>query len=76
MSARQNRTVTEIGEELQCSKCDDWWPADAEFYFLSKGKLVQPCKACYYELPSVIAKTKKRHANNIKVPGHADNQTA
>jgi hypothetical protein len=54
--------ITEIGPQRQCSKCGDWWPDDAEFYFMANGKLRQPCKACYYELPSVIAKQQRRLA--------------
>lgn len=51
--------MTEIGPQRMCRKCGDWWPDDAEFFFLSKGKPRQPCKACYAELPSVIAKAER-----------------
>lgn len=48
--------ITEIGPQKLCTKCDEWWPNDAEFFYLSKGRTIQPCKACYEQLPSVIAK--------------------
>ncbi|MEQ4538046.1 MAG: hypothetical protein ABN479_03785 [Billgrantia sp.] len=51
---------TEIGPQRLCSKCNEWWPDDAEFFYQSNGKSRQPCKACYAELPSVIAKEERR----------------
>ncbi len=53
---------TQLGRERRCSKCDEWWPDDAEFYYRSNGKSRQPCKACYAQLPSVIAKEERRKA--------------
>ena len=47
--------LDEDGElERQCFKCEDWWPADREFFFGyidKKGKEVLHswCKACYLE---------------------------
>ncbi|MDF3931376.1 hypothetical protein [Pseudomonas citronellolis] len=42
------------GVEQLCSKCDEYWPFDAEFFFKgSNGKLYTYCKACYYEMPSM-----------------------
>ena len=52
--------TTELGTERRCNKCGEFWPDDAEFFFLKKGQPVQPCKACYYELPSVIAKRERQ----------------
>lgn len=48
----QRFRATELGRERQCTKCGDYWPDDAEFFYLSKGKTQQPCKACYAQLPS------------------------
>lgn len=45
----------EDGElEKHCPKCDDWWPADREFFFGYTDKegnehLHDWCKACYLE---------------------------
>ncbi len=42
--------VSEDGSlERYCSKCQDWWPADREFFYTtgSKKKLHSWCKACY-----------------------------
>lgn len=38
---------TELGTECRCSRCHEWWPADAEFFFMCKGKPHTWCKACY-----------------------------
>ncbi|OGB19453.1 MAG: hypothetical protein A2W72_18080 [Burkholderiales bacterium RIFCSPLOWO2_12_67_14] len=38
--------------EKYCHKCNEWWPADGEFFFLhqkSRDGLWYCCKACYYE---------------------------
>ncbi|SES15230.1 hypothetical protein SAMN04487958_10814 [Vreelandella subterranea] len=52
--------ITELGQERLCSKCNDWWPDDPEFFYQSNGKSRQPCKACYEQLPSVIRKRAKQ----------------
>ena len=39
---------TEIGVEARCTKCGDYWPADAEFFYLDRdGRPHSWCKACY-----------------------------
>ncbi|KMQ74026.1 hypothetical protein [Marinobacter subterrani] len=48
----QRIRVTELGQERQCTKCGDYWPDDAEFYYRKNGRSAQPCKACYAQLPS------------------------
>lgn len=40
----------ELGLEKLCTKCDDWWPADSEFFWTSNGRLHYCCKACYYDM--------------------------
>jgi ribosomal protein L40E len=50
-------TIADVPEK-RCRKCDDTWPADAEFFYRQAAKadgLSDVCKACYAELPSVIA---------------------
>lgn len=40
------------GLEKYCAKCDEWWPADAEFFFSDPtgiAGLFYCCKACYRE---------------------------
>lgn len=57
---------TEFGEELRCRQCREWLPANNEFFFNSSKEptgLRQPCKACYSEFPSVIARKKPRRAS-------------
>jgi hypothetical protein len=39
---------TELGLERQCSTCDEWWPADREFFFTH-----WLCRACEYEASNV-----------------------
>ena len=42
--------------EKYCSRCQEWWPADTEFFFRSASTsdgLGYTCKACYFESPSV-----------------------
>ncbi len=43
----------EDGEkERYCAGCDEWWPADKEFFFTSghgPRQLASQCKACYLE---------------------------
>ena len=37
---------TWYGPEKQCTRCGEWWPADAEFFHVRLGQLVAACKAC------------------------------
>lgn len=48
--------TTELGTERLCTKCDEYWPDDAEFFYTKNGKTQQPCKACYVQLPSRAAR--------------------
>lgn len=44
--------ISNIGRELQCSKCNEYWPADTQFYHSKpcvKSGLQDWCKACYNE---------------------------
>ncbi len=41
------RKDTELGLEITCSICFDYWPADKEFYnILSDGRFHSSCRAC------------------------------
>lgn len=40
---------TELGREARCSKCGEYWPADAEFFYMLRGRPHSWCKACYIE---------------------------
>jgi hypothetical protein len=43
---------TELGPEKLCSKCNEYWPADKEFFYTNKKAkdgLYHWCKACYAE---------------------------
>lgn len=73
MSACQKRQIiqTEIGPEIQCAVCKEFWPADSEFFYMAKGKPHSWCKACYVVNPKVIAKASRWKAKQI-----ADRQAA
>ncbi|MES2262705.1 MAG: hypothetical protein V4724_29645 [Pseudomonadota bacterium] len=46
------RRISELGEELRCLACGEYWPADAEFFVvgcLPKGRLSARCIACVRE---------------------------
>jgi hypothetical protein len=55
---------TELGRELLCSKCQEYWPMDTEFFHRANTchGFRTECKACYFELPSVMRKSAKRSA--------------
>lgn len=56
--AREHKE-TELGDEIKCSKCGEFWPADAEFFFMNKGRPHSWCKACYRSDPKIIAKNQR-----------------
>lgn len=53
---RSRIVMTDIGPQKLCTKCDEFWPDDSEFFYLRYGRTTTPCKACYEAMPSVIAK--------------------
>lgn len=41
-----------LGTEKLCTRCNEWWPADLEFFYSQPGRaanLSHCCKACYRE---------------------------
>lgn len=50
---------TELGEEVKCAKCKEFWPADLEFFYFSNGRPHSWCKACYRSDPKVEAKQQR-----------------
>lgn len=55
----RQRRVTELGTEVVCAKCEEFWPEDSEFYFMHGGKAHSWCKACYRADEKVQAKTER-----------------
>ncbi|WP_428718548.1 hypothetical protein [Undibacterium curvum] len=55
----RERQQSELGEEVKCAKCGEFWPADSEFFFMNKGRPHSWCKACYQNDPKIIAKTQR-----------------
>ncbi|MGE8612770.1 MAG: hypothetical protein ACN6PF_10735 [Achromobacter veterisilvae] len=56
---RRATIQTELCTEIQCSQCKEFWPADGDFFFLSKGTPHSWCKACFQSHPN-IGERKKR----------------
>lgn len=56
---RRASIQTELGIEIQCSQCKEFWPADGDFFFLSRGVPHSWCKACYQNHPKA-AERKRR----------------
>lgn len=40
---------TELGKEVRCASCLNFWPADAEFFYPDHGRLRLTCRACVKE---------------------------
>jgi hypothetical protein len=40
---------TELGIERRCFACGEWWPQDETFWYLSRGKVMGRCRACWVE---------------------------
>lgn len=51
--AEERRPNWEIGgEEQQCRRCSEWWPADEEFFRRRRdgsGAIAKTCRACESE---------------------------
>jgi hypothetical protein len=56
---------SEIGDEIKCAKCNEFWPADSEFFYMNAGRPHSWCKDCYVNDPKTIAK-KQRYAEKTK----------
>lgn len=50
---------TDAGTEIKCSKCNEFWPLDPEFFYISNGTVHAWCKACYLADPKVLAKRQR-----------------
>jgi hypothetical protein len=62
------RRETELGTEVQCSRCHEFWPEDQEFYFMQDGKAHTWCKACYRSDPKVVDKVERWKEKQRKNP--------
>ena len=66
--------IAEVPEKL-CRKCDEFWPADTEFFFRQAScpdGLGTMCKACYVETPSMIKRNAgKKKLNQVSSPWEA-----
>lgn len=52
---RHRYRSTELGKEARCAKCGEYWPCDADFYYMQKGVPHPWCKACYKADPKIRA---------------------
>jgi hypothetical protein len=64
----RGRITTDLGDEVQCADCGEFWPEDREFYFIYGGKAHSYCKACYRANEKVIAKTERWRDQQRKRP--------
>jgi hypothetical protein len=62
----RERRQTELGQEVKCSCCGEFWPEDSEFYFMQHGKAHSWCKACYRSDDKVLAKVERWAAKQRK----------
>ena len=60
--------IDEDGElEQKCSQCQDWWPADLQFFYSAgHGKLMSVCKACYLESRYPGGRSTKRYQERVR----------
>ena len=48
--AQVKERVIDGEKERLCTGCNEWWPADEEFFYRDGGRgLSSQCKACYLE---------------------------
>jgi hypothetical protein len=64
----RGREITDAGHEVQCTKCEEFWPETPEFFFFTKGKPHSWCKACYREDPNIVAKDLRWRERQRKGP--------
>lgn len=43
------RKITELGLELRCARCKEYWPADPEYFHKKGDGLHSYCRACVSE---------------------------
>lgn len=66
--AREQRT-TELGQEVKCAKCQEFWPADKEFFYFNGTKPHSWCKDCYINDDKTKAKV-QRYIAKSRRPTH------
>ena len=64
----RQRRETELGTELRCACCGEFWPEDPDFFFFAKGVPHSWCKACYRSNPKTIEKVQRWSDRQRKNP--------
>lgn len=67
MAAKVRETID--GTEKLCSRCEEWWPADGEFFWSDKNGLLglfYCCKACYYDMDKRPGRTSGKRAEELR----------
>jgi len=59
---------TELGTEKWCPRCEEWWPADPEFFWRTSSGLFYCCKACYHANDKRFGRRGNADANLPMVP--------
>lgn len=68
MIQQKQRPADYCEEERYCPGCDEWWPADGEFFHKSGHKGLQTyCKACYQQKYNPTAKSWESRGSLEKV---------
>ena len=67
------------GPEKFCTRCNEWWPADREFFYPqadSAGGLFYWCKACYAEWKRGRAAIKRQGQDAARTSRPTERDTA
>lgn len=69
----RERIKTEIGDEIKCAKCGEFWPEDPEFFYFCRGRPHSWCKDCYVNDPKTIAKKQRfiEKSSTLRLMSHA-----
>ena len=59
-----NLRTADYGPEKYCPRCDEWWPADDEFFArYPSGNLRSICRACCLAADRARKQQEARHAH-------------
>ena len=68
MASKQPPRHIHVDGEKRCTKCNEWFPADKEFFYGDAGEqdgLRRICKACYADTPCIIKRNEQRHKREV-----------
>jgi len=66
--AQREIVITELGTEMKCGRCNEYWPADKEFWYQEGARGFHSwCKAWYGEWRKANDRKKAAKAAEVKV---------